>query len=511
MNLRIVNFWFSCSRAPRTDDIRILNFLVIAKRTEGRFKITKSNKQFLPASRVRAIAKVAEMFNRFRSKLFSACAGRAFTSLRHFCDKVQHYDIAIVGGGMVGSAVACAAGTSDLLTSQSVVLVDSAKSAPAPKLEPRSYSNFVCAISPRSVEFFKTMGVWQDIRSARAQEVTRMVVWEDCSDAYITFAEKNTPPDEKMPLAYIIENQVILQSLRKRISESSNVTVRNGVTVKSYNFPDNLSGPVELALDNGEVIRAQLLVAADGYNSSARDVMGVHVVRFSYGQKCIVANLKLLPQTLSGDMSSLTWANDEQTADRLMEMTESDFADELNVALMERQNQSSFTNSALTCGNALWKMLPFGCQEEKVRNDLQPPTIVSVEKRATIPLQFVHATHYYSDRSVLVGDAAHRVHPLAGLGVNLGFGDAQVLAQVLEEAISVGDDIGTPTYLRKYQTTRQREVLPIALGCDALYRLYSTSVLPAVFLRSLGLNLVNKLPFVKNFFLDVASRPRFVA
>ncbi|KHJ45315.1 putative ubiquinone biosynthesis monooxygenase COQ6 [Trichuris suis] len=471
------------------------------------------------------------MFVRFQSKLFAAYAGRAFAPLLNFCANAQCYDIAIVGGGMVGSAMACAAGTGNLLKSQSVLFIDSAKAAPLKQIPSPTYSNFVCAISPRSVEFFKTLGIWQEIWSARAQEVTRMVVWEDCSDAYITFAEKTTATDERMPIAYIIENEVILHSLRKRFAECSNLTVRNGVTVKSYKFPDDLSGPVELTLDDGQVIRARLLVAADGYKSSAREVMGVHVVRFSYGQKCIVANLKLLPQgngnhtafqrfvrsgtlallPLSSDMSSLTWANDEQTADRLMEMPENEFADVLNEALIERSNHSSLTNSALMCANALWKMLPLVCQEQNVENDNQPPTIVSVEKRAAIPLQFVHATHYYSDRSVLVGDAAHRVHPLAGLGVNLGFGDVQALSRVLEEAISVGEDIASSTYLRKYETIRQREVLPIALGCDALYRLYSTSVLPAVFLRSLGLNLVNKLPFLKNFFLDVASRPRFDA
>ncbi|KFD67676.1 hypothetical protein M514_08531 [Trichuris suis] len=436
------------------------------------------------------------MFVRFQSKLFAAYAGRAFAPLLNFCANAQCYDIAIVGGGMVGSAMACAAGTGNLLKSQSVLFIDSAKAAPLKQIPSPTY----------------TLGIWQEIWSARAQEVTRMVVWEDCSDAYITFAEKTTATDERMPIAYIIENEVILHSLRNR-------------------FPDDLSGPVELTLDDGQVIRARLLVAADGYKSSAREVMGVHVVRFSYGQKCIVANLKLLPQgngnhtafqrfvrsgtlallPLSSDMSSLTWANDEQTADRLMEMPENEFADVLNEALIERSNHSSLTNSALMCANALWKMLPLVCQEQNVENDNQPPTIVSVEKRAAIPLQFVHATHYYSDRSVLVGDAAHRVHPLAGLGVNLGFGDVQALSRVLEEAISVGEDIASSTYLRKYETIRQREVLPIALGCDALYRLYSTSVLPAVFLRSLGLNLVNKLPFLKNFFLDVASRPRFDA
>jgi len=136
-----------------------------------------------------------------------------------------------------------------------------------------------------------------------------------------------------------------------------------------------------------------------------------------------------------------------------------------------------------------------------------PPTVINVRpnSRASFPLGFGHATHYIGPRVALIGDAAHRVHPLAGQGVNLGFRDVQCMTRTLESAVSLGNDIGNVQHLLRYQAERQLKNAPIMVSLDFLNRLYSNSFAPLVALRSIGLNAVNRTQFFKKYFIEEAS------
>lgn len=159
-----------------------------------------------------------------------------------------------------------------------------------------------------------------------------------------------------------------------------------------------------------------------------------------------------------------------------------------------------------------------------------PPSVVQLQSRpAAFPLAFGHAVDYVSPgRAVLIGykliidinvakvnrhfipsfdcsDAAHRVHPLAGQGVNLGFGDVEELTRVIEDAISGGSDIGSLLYLKKYQSARQRHNLPVMGAIHGLHLLYGTTWTPLVMLRSIGFNVFDAIPSVKRLIRKTAS------
>jgi len=137
-----------------------------------------------------------------------------------------------------------------------------------------------------------------------------------------------------------------------------------------------------------------------------------------------------------------------------------------------------------------------------------PPTVSGIDKdsRAAFPLSMGHAPHYVKPRIALVGDAAHRVHVMAGQGLNLGLGDVANLTQQLLQANSMGADWGSLSTLLEYETARQRHNVPTALTIEGLYHLFSTSWTPAVLLRSIGFQITNALPNVKHFFMEQAQK-----
>jgi len=135
-----------------------------------------------------------------------------------------------------------------------------------------------------------------------------------------------------------------------------------------------------------------------------------------------------------------------------------------------------------------------------------PPSVIDIEgPRAAFPLGLGHAVDYVSERAALIGDAAHRVHPMAGQGVNLGFGDVATLTNVICEAISNGADVGSSVYLNQYQSIRQQHNIPVMASIHGLHFLYNTTWTPFVMLRSIGFNLLDGLPTIKQLISQRAS------
>jgi ubiquinone biosynthesis monooxygenase Coq6 len=128
-----------------------------------------------------------------------------------------------------------------------------------------------------------------------------------------------------------------------------------------------------------------------------------------------------------------------------------------------------------------------------------PPKVIGLQEktRAAYPLTFVHASSYVSEGVALIGDAAHRVHPLAGQGVNLGFGDVVCLTDILGKAVYSGGDMGNLTYLLEYEKARLQANVPIMLGCHGIQRLYCNEFSPIVLARSIGLQITESIPILK--------------
>jgi len=434
-------------------------------------------------------------------------------------------DVVVAGGGMVGSAAAAAIAQLGCMSSKTVMLLEAGPQKET--VASSQYSNRVSALSPSSVGLLSQLGAWQTISQSRLGLVTRMKVWDSCSTAGIVFSSDNVySRDQPQPLNYIVENDLTVSALTGVIKACDNLVIKYGAKVKRYKIPQLAANEivpeenVEVILEDGTIVETSLLVGADGFRSLVRESIGSDYCGWDYPQSGLVATLNIetsgsnstawqrfLPSgpvavlPLSEDRSSLVWTVQRSEARPLLEMSDQDFVKKLNRALTSDVNQNELVNSVTNSLSVVLRSLV--SSEPEVRED--PPLVTGVSSRASFPLGFGHSVRYTGPRTVLIGDSAHRVHPLAGQGVNLGFGDVISLAGVVEESVRSGALLGGEESLCRYETERQRHNLPTMLGIDALQKLYSSQATPVVLARSLGLLTTNAVSPVKKLILQHAS------
>lgn len=262
-------------------------------------------------------------------------------------------------------------------------------------------------------------------------------------------------------------------------------------------------------------------IGADGFNSTIRKIMNIETYSVPYNQMGVVATLKLkLPENdindvawqrfipggpiallpLSDVESSLVWSCDTKTAKELVAMEAGQFVATLNEALNNHfEIENSLARNIVKCTNSILKVTQ--------KNDLKPPpTVTDVYdgSRAMFPLGFSHSSSYVCNGSALIGDAAHRIHPLAGQGVNLGFSDVLKLTEALEESLYNGSILNDLDYLLKYEREALKTNVPMMLGVHAIQKMYCSEFPLNIILRNVGLSLANiEVPF-KKFFMKKA-------
>uniref|UniRef100_A0A6I8NBL7 Ubiquinone biosynthesis monooxygenase COQ6, mitochondrial n=1 Tax=Ornithorhynchus anatinus TaxID=9258 RepID=A0A6I8NBL7_ORNAN len=431
-----------------------------------------------------------------------------------------------------GAGGACRVAGHDVHFGRKKILLLEAGPERAPDRPPEKFSNRVSSISPASAALLASFGAWEHIRDTRCKAFRRMQVWDGCSEALITFDR-----DELDPVGYVVENDVIMAALTRRLEAvSDRVDVLYGSRAAELAWPSAGRGPeadpwVRVTLADGRRLRAQLLVGdggprgggrggegsgpapdprprpqvgADGRDSRARRAAGIRTVGWRYDQSAVVATLHLSEATdnnvawqrflpsgpiallpLSDAVSSLVWSTSHEHAAELVGMDEEAFPDAVNSAFW---SDAHHTELAAAAGSALRSALsvlrPAGTPARQL-----PPSVARVEpgSRARFPLGLGHAADYVRPRLALVGDAAHTVHPLAGQGVNMGFGDVAALVRRLGAAAFDGGDLGSLSLLAGYETERQRRNVCLLAATDLLARLYSTAAAPLVLLRTWGL------------------------
>jgi len=428
---------------------------------------------------------------------------------------------------MVGTAMAAAVAKIGAFKNKKVLLLEGAPEKDYPVGS--EYGNRVSALNPGTVQLLDSLGAWELMQRVRVKPVQKMQVWESCSEAAITFSNDDNPSE---PLNHIVENDVTQNALNEVVKRftGENLTVMYQSKVRSYELPSDTTtsnlpeDPVRINLENGDVIEAELLVGADGFKSLCRTTMGCQYVGWDYHQMGIVATLELAGVTpgdranetawqrflptgpiavlpLSPTRSSLVWSLDTPLAKELIQLDEDGFVDRLNKGLHDMPATNPVVDAVTTgVGQVLAALTGSGRQRTE-----NPPVIKSAKLRAAFPFGFGHSTRYCGPRCVLIGDAAHRIHPLAGQGVNLGFGDVASLARIVEASIIDGAGLGHHDYLRQYETERQQHNVPTMLGCDGLQKIYNTDFAPVVMARSLGLQAVNAVGPVKKFFVARAA------
>jgi 2-octaprenylphenol hydroxylase len=384
------------------------------------------------------------------------------------------YDVAVVGGGMVGAALACALGRNDF----SVVLVE----AREPELEwdAAGYDLRVSAITRASQQMLQNLGAWQAMAADRVTPYEHMHVWDRAGFGEIHFdAADIAEPD----LGHIVENRVIVRALWQSLDEAG---VRVLAPARIGAFESGEEG-VRLTLGDGRTLQVGLIAGADGARSQVRELAGIASRSESYEQNAVVATVRaeqgnrstawqhfmadgplaLLP--LETELFSIVWTNSPNEAGQLCALDDDAFNDRLTAASESRLGRLEVRGA-----------------------------------RAAFPLRLQHAEHYVQPGLALVGDAAHVIHPLAGQGVNLGFLDAGALLDALSRGRERGRAPGDLTTLRAYERGRKGHNTATQLAMDAFKHLFSNDSATLSIVRNLGLGVAGRLPPLRRLFEKVA-------
>ncbi|OEE25478.1 FAD-dependent 2-octaprenylphenol hydroxylase [Aliivibrio fischeri] len=382
---------------------------------------------------------------------------------------MQSVDIAIIGGGMVGLTVAAALENSGLR----IAVIESQ----LPEEELASLPDIrVSAISRASENILNNVGAWQGILSRRAAPYTSMRVWEQDSFAKIEFEAEDIAQHN---LGHIVENRIIQLSLLDKISKQENVTLLAPERCTNIMFGESEAW---INLESGKAITAKLVVGADGANSWLRNQLDIPLTHWDYGHSALVANIRTVDAHNATarqifrpegplaflplgepNLSSIVWSLDPLQAEDLVSMPEDDFNKRLTTA---------FDNQLGLC---------------------------SVEgARQAFPLKMRYAKDFVRDRAVLVGDAAHTIHPLAGQGVNLGLADAAALAETILALQNESKDIGLKVNLRSFERWRKAEAAQMIASMQGFKELFSGSNPVKKFIRGVGMSLTNELSPVKD-------------
>jgi 2-octaprenyl-3-methyl-6-methoxy-1,4-benzoquinol hydroxylase/2-octaprenylphenol hydroxylase len=377
-------------------------------------------------------------------------------------------DVAVVGGGMVGAAAALSLAREGF----SVALIDARE--PSPWAAANEVDLRVVGLAPSSVTLLDGLGVWSRLRDARVSAYGRMCVWDAENGATIRFDAADEGRDV---LGYIVENSLVQATLWHALDDAG---VRRIVPAEVIGYAMR-EDRAQLDLADGQVVSARLVVAADGAESPLRAMVGIGTRGRDYAQRGIVAHvetsrphertawqrflptgpLALLP--LADGRSSIVWSLPEAEAARILAMDDDTFREALGVA-----------------------------------SDFRLGTIGAVTRRAGFPLRLKLAERYEVGRVVLLGDAAHAVHPLAGQGVNLGLRDVAELRDTLVEARDAGRDFAATHVLRRYARRRASADGLDAWSFDALARIYGWKSGPLVAARGLGVRLLDRIGPLKS-------------
>ncbi len=389
----------------------------------------------------------------------------------------KRYDVAILGGGLIGSALAVALSRQGL----DVALVDPAapEARGADDFDGRAY-----AVAPGSRHVLDLLAVWDRI-APNAQPIRRIEVVDRApgpvSPAGLMFDPTEVAEDV---LGWIVEDRYLRQALLEMVSTAGldHLSPARALSVS------RTTGRAEVALEDGRQLVASLVVACDGRRSATARAAGIHYLSWSYGQTGLVSAIAhelpheglahqsffpggpfaVLP--LPDNRSALVWSERDARAKHIRALDDAAYLAEIRARIGPR----------------------LGALEQ-------------VGKRWAYPLGFQLATSFAVPRLVVAGDAAHGVHPIAGQGMNLGLRDVAALTETLVEAARLGLDPGEMTVLERYQRWRRFDATAMALGMDGLNRLFSTGAAPIQALRNLGLAGVGALPEARKFFMQAAS------
>jgi 2-octaprenyl-6-methoxyphenol hydroxylase len=384
-------------------------------------------------------------------------------------------DVLILGGGLVGLALASALDSSGL----SAILIDPADPEGRATL---GFDGRTSAVSSSSMRMLEAIGVANHFPEPGCP-IRTIQVADGLNPGGLAFE-----PDDDEPLGVMHENRHLRAALQARAEMGRNLWLMWKSKPRSV---ERGTHGVVVSLEDGRKLNAPVLAAVDGRNSPMREAAGIPMARWKYDHMAVVSTLRhelphaniayeifyptgpfaLLPMTddPNGHRSAIVWSVPKEDAGGWMSLNDEQFAAEAQA----------------TMGGFLGKI------------ELAAP-------RSTYPLGFHHSARMTDERLALVGDSAHAVHPIAGQGLNLGFRDAAALAQVLVEGARLGLDLGNKQLLDRYQRWRSLDALSVAFATDSLTRIYGIPGRTASAVRRFGMGMIDRLSPIKNRLMSEA-------
>ena len=369
---------------------------------------------------------------------------------------LQQTEIAVVGGGMVGGALALG------LAQQGFEVTVIEQAAPAAFDATAKPDVRISAISAASVDLLRGLGVWDAVLAMRAHPYSRLETWE-WENAHVVF----DAAELKLPrLGYMVENNVLQQALWQALAAHPNVTLRVPSSLKALHHHD---GGYRLTLDNDDELTVKLVVGADGANSQVRHMVGIGVHAWQYQQSCMLITVQC-----ESDPGESTWQHFTPNGPHAFLPLFDHWASLVWYDKPARIRQLQGLSMAQL-------------QHEIMRHFPARLGQVAPVAAGAFPLTRRHALQYAREGLALVGDAAHTIHPLAGQGVNLGYRDVEALLDVLTNARAHAEPWASQQVLKRYQTRRMADNFIMQSGMDLFYAGFSNDLGPVRILRNIGL------------------------
>ncbi len=370
---------------------------------------------------------------------------------------------------MVGATIAC------MLAEKGVTVAVIDAGDPMKNWAKEEYDLRVSALTLASINLFKSLGVWESIEALGEEAVQKMFVWDHFGSGELDIDSADAG---EIQMGSVVENRITVLALWEKLLQLKSCDVFISVQLEGFEADDD---GVTIKLSDGVTIVASLLVGADGSNSKIRRLSGIDDYGWEYKQKALVATVRpekshqntawqrFLPEgplallPLRDGLISIVWTSFTETTEANLKLSDSNFCE----ALAEASEQ-------------------------------QLGDFELVGARRAFPLKLQFSPEYTQQRMVLIGDAIHTIHPLAGQGANLGLKDAVTLANVISQAYDKGRDIASQQVLRRYERQRKGDNLLIMAIMDGFKRLYGADDALVPIARNIGMSLVNNSMLIKN-------------